>query len=156
MSECGKVTSRGQQATGELRANVVHVTIDTLKVRTKNPRTHSVKQILQIAASIKRFGFVNPILIDADQRIIAGHGRLTSAQGKQRVATPIARRKPAKRVMDFARGVVGPEKLAPRACCRVPTEREIRRYLRTYPLVWLPSLARSQHPAKQARLGDNW
>ena len=46
---------------------------------TQNARTHSTKQIRQIADSIRMFGFVNPILIDGDGEVIAGHGRLQAA-----------------------------------------------------------------------------
>lgn len=45
-----------------------------------NSRTHSEAQIAQIAASIKEFGWTNPILIDGDDTIIAGHGRLLAAR----------------------------------------------------------------------------
>lgn len=45
-----------------------------------NSRTHDAAQVAQIAASIKEFGFTNPVLIDADNGIIAGHGRLLAAQ----------------------------------------------------------------------------
>ena len=45
-----------------------------------NSRTHSDAQIAQIAASIKEFGWTNPILIDGDNTIIAGHGRLLAAR----------------------------------------------------------------------------
>jgi DNA modification methylase len=45
----------------------------------KNPRTHSEDQVAKIAASIAEFGFVNPILVDTDDGIIAGHGRLQAA-----------------------------------------------------------------------------
>tara|TARA_R110000787_G_scaffold145573_1_gene259361 strand:+ start:362 stop:1564 length:1203 start_codon:yes stop_codon:yes gene_type:complete len=45
-----------------------------------NSRTHSEQQVQQVAASIKEFGFTNPILIDGDSGIIAGHGRLQAAQ----------------------------------------------------------------------------
>ncbi len=45
-----------------------------------NSRTHSEQQVQQVAASIKEFGFTNPILIDHDGGIIAGHGRLLAAQ----------------------------------------------------------------------------
>ena len=45
-----------------------------------NSRTHDERQVGQIAASIKEFGFTNPILIDNDNGIIAGHGRLMGAQ----------------------------------------------------------------------------
>lgn len=45
-----------------------------------NSRTHSEEQVQQVAASIKEFGFTNPILIDDEGGIIAGHGRLAAAQ----------------------------------------------------------------------------
>tara|TARA_R110002020_G_scaffold469286_1_gene694211 strand:+ start:7 stop:507 length:501 start_codon:yes stop_codon:yes gene_type:complete len=45
-----------------------------------NARTHNSEQITQIASSIKEFGFNNPILIDKDNGIIAGHGRLAAAK----------------------------------------------------------------------------
>src|SRR5947207_5472025 len=51
-----------------------------LKARAGNPRTHTPKQINQIAASIKEFGFISPILIDGDEGIIAGHGRVKAAK----------------------------------------------------------------------------
>jgi DNA modification methylase len=61
-------------------AGVVLADVETLKPRARNPRTHSKKQLDQIAASIKRFGFVNPILVDKNNRIIAGHGRVEGAK----------------------------------------------------------------------------
>jgi DNA modification methylase len=51
-----------------------------LKPRAKNPRTHTAKQIKQIAASIKEFGFINPILTDSADGIIAGHARVKAAK----------------------------------------------------------------------------
>ncbi len=45
-----------------------------------NARTHSKRQIRQIAESIREFGFVNPLLIDESNQVIAGHGRLTAAR----------------------------------------------------------------------------
>ena len=53
--------------------------IAALKPRMNNPRTHSKKQLKQIADSIREFGFVNPVLIDGDGGIIAGHGRVEAA-----------------------------------------------------------------------------
>ena len=44
-----------------------------------NSRVHSDKQVNQIAASIKEFGFLNPIIVDGDNGIIAGHGRVMAA-----------------------------------------------------------------------------
>jgi len=46
----------------------------------RNARTHSEVQIAQIAGSIREFGFTNPVLIDSENGIIAGHGRVLAAQ----------------------------------------------------------------------------
>lgn len=54
--------------------------ISSLKTAKRNPRTHSRKQIRQIADSISRFGFTNPVLIDDDGGIVAGHGRVAAAK----------------------------------------------------------------------------
>jgi hypothetical protein len=54
--------------------------IERLRPFPGNARTHSKKQVRQIADSIARFGFTNPILIDDDDKIIAGHGRLAAAK----------------------------------------------------------------------------
>lgn len=56
------------------------VSITTLKPYPKNARTHSKKQIRQIADSITRFGFTNPVLIDKENTILAGHGRVEAAK----------------------------------------------------------------------------
>jgi ParB-like chromosome segregation protein Spo0J len=53
--------------------------LDKLTGYARNSRTHSDEQIAQLAASIKEFGFTNPILIDKDNTIIAGHGRYSAA-----------------------------------------------------------------------------
>lgn len=52
----------------------------SLRPYAANARTHSPKQVRQIADSIRRFGFVNPVLIDVEGEVIAGHGRLAAAQ----------------------------------------------------------------------------
>ena len=54
--------------------------LDRLKPYDRNARTHSAEQVAQIAASIVEFGFTNPILVDSNDGIIAGHGRLSAAQ----------------------------------------------------------------------------
>lgn len=54
--------------------------IKTIIPYARNSRTHSDEQVAQIAASIKEWGFTNPILVDVDGEIIAGHGRLLAAQ----------------------------------------------------------------------------
>lgn len=59
---------------------ITHVPAAALRPYARNARTHTPKQIAQIAASIRAFGFNNPILIDRDGEIIAGHGRVTAAK----------------------------------------------------------------------------
>ncbi|PUE21851.1 hypothetical protein B9Z43_01330 [Limnohabitans sp. MMS-10A-192] len=54
--------------------------IDDLIPYARNSRTHSEAQVAQVAASIREFGFTNPVLIDADGGIIAGHGRVLAAR----------------------------------------------------------------------------
>jgi len=56
------------------------VAIDTLVPYDKNSRTHSKEQIQKIRKSLKTFGFVNPVLIDKQFNIIAGHGRIQAAK----------------------------------------------------------------------------
>lgn len=51
-----------------------------LTAYAKNSRTHSDAQVAQLVASLREFGFTNPILIDSKNGIIAGHGRLKAAQ----------------------------------------------------------------------------
>jgi len=58
---------------------IVHWPLAKLKADAGNARTHSPEQVRQIAASIKEFGFTNPILAKSDGTIIAGHGRLLAA-----------------------------------------------------------------------------
>lgn len=54
--------------------------ISELSPYARNARTHSEAQVAQIAASIREFGFTNPVLVDCDGGIIAGHGRVMAAQ----------------------------------------------------------------------------
>jgi DNA modification methylase len=59
---------------------VTYRPVTTLIPYARNARTHSEAQVAQIAASIREFGFTNPILIDGESGIIAGHGRLLAAR----------------------------------------------------------------------------
>jgi len=54
--------------------------VETLIPYAKNARTHSDEQVAQIAGSIKEFGFNNPVLVDKENSVIAGHGRLMAAR----------------------------------------------------------------------------
>ena len=60
--------------------NIEKIDISVLIPYARNARTHSDEQIAQIAGSIKEFGFNNPVLIDKDNGVIAGHGRLAAAR----------------------------------------------------------------------------
>lgn len=51
-----------------------------LRLDPKNPRSHSPRQIRQIARSIEEFGFNVPVLVDATLKVIAGHGRVLACQ----------------------------------------------------------------------------
>src|SRR6266404_7413164 len=62
------------------RLSVVYQALADLKPRATNPRTHSKKQITQIANAIRRFGFTNPVLVDDANGIVAGHGRVEAAK----------------------------------------------------------------------------
>ncbi len=64
---------------------------ETLRPHPRNARTHSRKQVKQIARSIKRFGFTNPVLIDGENLIIAGHGRVEAALQLQMRSVPCLR-----------------------------------------------------------------
>ena len=64
-------------------------TVDRLRPYQRNARTHSPEQVAQIAASIVEFGFVNPILVDSNSGIIAGHGRLLAALKLGLVEVPV-------------------------------------------------------------------
>lgn len=58
---------------------VEQIPVSDLIPYARNARTHSEQQVSQIAGSIQEFGFCNPVLVDADNGIIAGHGRVLAA-----------------------------------------------------------------------------
>jgi DNA modification methylase len=59
---------------------ITYRAVADLKPYARNARTHSRRQVKQIAAAIKEFGFTNPVLIDESDQIIAGHGRVAAAK----------------------------------------------------------------------------
>lgn len=63
-----------------MKHQIEYQPLDALVPYARNSRTHSDEQVAQIAASIKEFGFTNPVLIDANGSIIAGHGRVLAAR----------------------------------------------------------------------------
>ena len=62
------------------KLQVEYVLVGDLKFYERNTRTHSDEQVAQLSESIKEFGFTNPVLIDEDSVLIAGHGRTTAAK----------------------------------------------------------------------------
>ena len=54
--------------------------LEALVPYARNARTHSAAQVAQIAASVREFGWTNPLLVAADGTVIAGHGRLLAAR----------------------------------------------------------------------------
>src|SRR5216684_4247967 len=60
--------------------SIIYRKISELKPYPRNARTHSRKQVKQIAAAIMGFGFTNPVLIDESDQLIAGHGRVQAAK----------------------------------------------------------------------------
>ena len=59
---------------------VEYRSVESLIPYARNARTHTDAQVAQIAASIKEFGWTNPVLVDGDNGVIAGHGRLLAAR----------------------------------------------------------------------------
>lgn len=72
-----------------LPGELAHWPIDRLQPYSRNPRTHSPEQITRIAASLLEFGWTNPILVDGDGGVIAGHGRLLAARELGMATVPV-------------------------------------------------------------------
>lgn len=60
--------------------SIVYKTRESLMAYARNARTHSEEQVRQIVASISEYGWTNPVLIDENEEVIAGHGRLLAAE----------------------------------------------------------------------------
>jgi DNA modification methylase len=76
----GEAMRRAVQKIGNIDMQIEMLAVRALRPYPRNARTHSKKQIRQIASSIQRFGFTNPILVDDEKQIIAGHGRVQAAK----------------------------------------------------------------------------
>jgi len=74
-----------------MNLKIEYLSPSDLKAYENNSRTHSEKQVDQICASIREFGFVNPILISDDNVVIAGHGRLMAANEMGLDTVPVIR-----------------------------------------------------------------
>jgi DNA modification methylase len=71
--------------------SIENLPLSSLKPWARNARTHSKKQIKQIADSITQFGFTNPVLVDRDNTILAGHGRVAAAKLLELTEVPCVR-----------------------------------------------------------------
>ena len=58
------------------------VTIEKLVPYVNNARTHNPQQILKLRSSLREFGFINPVIIDREHNVIAGHGRILASRRK--------------------------------------------------------------------------
>ena len=74
-----------------IRQTIEMIAIADLRPWAKNARTHSKKQLRQIADSIETFGFTNPVLIDGANTILAGHGRVAAAKLIEMTQVPCVR-----------------------------------------------------------------
>src|ERR1700692_3237780 len=70
---------------------IEHLPVGSLRLDPQNPRQHSARQIGQIARSIESFGFNVPVLIDRDNKVPAGHGRVQALQRLGRAEVPVIR-----------------------------------------------------------------
>ena len=84
----GRKAEKTRAQTG-LDLAVEHRPVEALIPYARNARTHSDAQVAEIAASIREFGWTNPILVDGDNGIIAGHGRLLAARKLGLATVPV-------------------------------------------------------------------
>lgn len=82
---------RGVVLSGLFDRAIERISISTLQPAVRNARTHSKAQLRQLAQSIERYGWTNPILVDDDNRILAGHGRLEAAKALGHQEVPCLR-----------------------------------------------------------------
>jgi DNA modification methylase len=76
---------------GVLGRQIEMVSVNSLKPAKRNARTHSKKQVEQIANSMRRFGVINPIIVDSQNQIIAGHARAAACQLLGQKSVPVIR-----------------------------------------------------------------
>src|ERR1700674_4763184 len=71
--------------------SIEHLPVSQIRLDPQNPRQHSARQIGQIARSIENFGFNVPVLVDRDNKVLAGHGRVQALQRLGRGDVPVIR-----------------------------------------------------------------
>ncbi|MFI0848860.1 site-specific DNA-methyltransferase [Mesorhizobium sp. IMUNJ 23232] len=85
----GLIGGGGSDGVGMPRLAVEYRPVSALIPYARNARTHSERQVAEIAASIREFGWTNPILVDGDNGLIAGHGRLLAARKLSMTDVPV-------------------------------------------------------------------
>ena len=85
----GRNTKNDPESPVKLPGKLEHWPIERVRPYERNPRTHSPEQITKIAASLLEFGWTNPILVDGNAGIIAGHGRLLAARELGMTTVPV-------------------------------------------------------------------
>ncbi|MCO6052214.1 ParB/Srx family N-terminal domain-containing protein, partial [Mesorhizobium sp. RP14(2022)] len=77
------------QSAGDRSLAITYRPLASLIPYARNARTHSDAQVAEIAASIREFGWTNPVLVDGDNGIIAGHGRVMAARKLRMRQVPV-------------------------------------------------------------------
>jgi len=91
------ISAISKRRTGDTRAgchpklSITFVPIEDLKLDPRNPRLHPDKQVQQLAQSIRTFGFLSPILVDRQNQLISGHGRVSAAKAAGMTEIPTIR-----------------------------------------------------------------
>jgi ParB-like chromosome segregation protein Spo0J len=91
MATADTLASSKNRADPAVTPRIEWVPVGMLLPNSRNARTHSRKQIMQIAASIKKFGFLNPVLVDDADMVLPGHGRLEAVRLEGLTHAPIIR-----------------------------------------------------------------
>jgi ParB-like chromosome segregation protein Spo0J len=84
----GKITKHSP-AQLNIDIQIERMPIERLIPRVNNPRTHSAEQVAQIAASIREWGWTNPVLVDGEYSILAGHARVLAARKLGMTEVPV-------------------------------------------------------------------
>ena len=74
---------------GKTTTDMQLVDINKLIPYVNNARTHSAEQVNKIRSSLREFGFINPVIIDRDYNVIAGHGRIMAAKEEKIIEVPV-------------------------------------------------------------------
>jgi ParB-like chromosome segregation protein Spo0J len=87
-----KTTNAHREPTKEINnLRVEYLAVSEIKPYAQNPKKHNEKQVRQIVASINEFNFNNPLILDENNEIIAGHGRWLAARELNLASVPVIR-----------------------------------------------------------------